>query len=626
MKKHTSQNRFAHPTRWILACLAIIPLFLIALTNFITFQSFSHTAAWFSAHPGPAFFEYLALLFVCIFLYAVTRKLWLSALLPGIVLLLVTLISYYKTVLNGTPLLPADFALAPQFFSVASFALPQLSISLYTVAALIAFALGCAALFIADLHIQKIRGLRPVLAIASVFYVILFLCTPLLRNWAVSMTDETLTPEETVTQYGAGLGLYFASIQKEYSTSAPTKTELNRLQAQVNTLEPTTSEQATGTPTVIFLMSESFFDATKLPGVEFSEDPIPVFHSLAAEQTSGSFISSTYCGGTGYVEMEVLTGICSKLLNESETLTSLSPTDVYTRLPTITDIFKEYGYKTNFLHSYTPNLYNREAIYTQFGFDSVLFDDSFGQDAEIRGGYISDMELSKKIISLYEESDGAPLFLYAVSMENHQPYYAGKFDGTPEVTVQSDLLSSDELALLQSYAEGLHDADRALGTLVDYFSQRPDPVMIVFFGDHLPNLSVNESSNVYTSLGYSSSSVTTTWQADELAKMLSTDYVIWTNYENSVSPDKPESCTLLGLSVLNRLGFQLNDYYGWLNQYVAPEMLIYRPRLYVDAQGTPYADIPEQHTVAMDDYRTAVYDIIYGDQLVFDPNNEGGTQ
>jgi hypothetical protein len=265
-------------------------------------------------------------------------------------------------------------------------------------------------------------------------------------------------------------------------------------------------------------------------------------------------------------------------------------------------------------------------IYSQFGFDRILFDHCFDANAERRGGYISDMELSKKIISLYEENVEQPMFMYAVSMENHQPYNSEKFADDTSIGVKSDALSEGEQVVLEAYTTGLRDADQALGYLVEYFSACENPVMIVFFGDHLPNLGANDGDAVYSKLGYSSTAVTTDWQPDELAKMLSTDYLIWTNYEEEPLPDKAESCTWLGLSVLNRLNFHLDDYFSWLDRHVTPTMLLYRPSLFVDSQGNAYESIPKRYEAAMNDYRTAIHDILYGEQLIFHAQRDGGSE
>lgn len=622
MKEKKERKILSHPAAWVSLFLAVIPVGIVALTQLITLQDWGQTLQWFASHPEAAILEEVVIAALCVFIYAVSGKLWLSALIPGGLLMALTLVSYYKTVINGTPLLLRDFSLAGQFWDIAGYALPQISVSASTAAALVCFFLGCTGLVAMDLHVVVSRRLRGILGgAAGAICIAAAAFTPTFTAWAVALDEGWMTQEERIAEYGAALGLYCTYAHQEAAVPLSELSDLDRLRAELELL-PAQGESPEELPTVIFLMSESFFDVTKLPGVTFSEDPIPVFRTLAGEHTSGDFLSNTYCGGTGWVEMEVLTGICSNFLKESDTLTSLSGERVYEEMPSLAREFQNAGYHTAFLHAYTSELYNRAEIYPVFGFDDVLFMDSFPSEAENRGGYLSDSALTEKIISLYEEQKGEPMMLYAVSMENHQPYSPWKFGGETAVGMESDVLTEDEAAILQSYVTGLYDADRALGELVDYFEQQEEPVMLVFFGDHLPSLGVSEGETIYSRLGYSSTAVTTDWGPEELAKMLSTDYLIWTNYEEAPAPDRQESCTLLGLTVLNRIGLVRSPYFDWLSGYIAPEMLLYRPRLYVDAQGTATREIPEDQAAIMQDYYNAVYDTLYGEWVIFGPEND----
>lgn len=63
-------------------------------------------------------------------------------------------------------------------------------------------------------------------------------------------------------------------------------------------------------PDVIMVMSRSFWDPTRLPGVAFSADPIP---TVRAEQ-SGHVFSPEFGGMTANVEFEALTGFSKAFL------------------------------------------------------------------------------------------------------------------------------------------------------------------------------------------------------------------------------------------------------------------------------------------------------------------------
>ena len=61
------------------------------------------------------------------------------------------------------------------------------------------------------------------------------------------------------------------------------------------------------------MLSESFFDVTELPGVEFERRPgggLP--RRLQEQGVSGTFYTHTLGYGTSNIEMEVFTGINSR--------------------------------------------------------------------------------------------------------------------------------------------------------------------------------------------------------------------------------------------------------------------------------------------------------------------------
>ena len=73
-------------------------------------------------------------------------------------------------------------------------------------------------------------------------------------------------------------------------------------------------------PNVIFVLSESFFDVTELPGVEFESDPVADFHAVQEQGVSGKFYTHTLGYGTSNIEMEVFTGINSRFFDSDQNI------------------------------------------------------------------------------------------------------------------------------------------------------------------------------------------------------------------------------------------------------------------------------------------------------------------
>ena len=202
-------------------------------------------------------------------------------------------------------------------------------------------------------------------------------------------------------------------------------------------------------------------------------------------------------------------------------------------------------------------------------------------------------------------------------MENHQPYNDDKFAVKTDLGVTSSRLNDEKLNALQNYTIGLKDADTALGQLTDYFKNQSRPVMVIFFGDHLPNLGFGDDTLTYFDLGYVSSSYSKDWKGQDMLSMLSTDYLIWTNYEETTVPDHNTSSFVLGLEILKRLDFPLSGYYQWIDENVAPYMLHRYSRLFVDGEDNVYDTVPDDQTDMIRRYSAVIYDIVYGNNEIF---------
>ena len=157
----------------------------------------------------------------------------------------------------------------------------------------------------------------------------------------------------------------------------------------------------------------------------------------------------------------------------------------------------------------------------------------------------------------------------------------------------------------------MYQSDQAFEYLLDYFSQVERPVMLVFVGDHLPAVNLSDGVSLYTHLGISPSEEAADWDPTSLIARLSTDYLIWTNYETQPAPDRLESCTFLGLHVLQRAGIPLNQYFTWLDQEVASRMLLRRGTLFVDENGHGSYTVPPEDQAMLDLYTAVERNLLY---------------
>ena len=243
----------------------------------------------------------------------------------------------------------------------------------------------------------------------------------------------------------------------------------------------------------------------------------------------------------------------------------------------------------------------------------IFYREDFITEPTYAGGYASDDSWADEIIARFErKKDGEPIFLYGLSMENHQPYSSYKFSDPSPVEITTELLEGEQLGMFDSLVHGLYDADASLGKLVEYFSSVEEPTILVFYGDHLPRPSFGEDGTLYDKLGYSTSADTLTWSPEELMYMLSTEYVVWNNYGADLDVPNYISCSSLGTQLLDWAGLPKPLYFYWMDS-VLEDMLLYRERLFVDAGGHPTHEIPAEYADTMERYQVLVYDIIYGE-------------
>lgn len=147
--------------------------------------------------------------------------------------------------------------------------------------------------------------------------------------------------------------------------------------------------------------------------------------------------------------------------------------------------------------------------------------------------------------------------------------------------------------MLTVYAEGVRDSDAMLGRLVETFSASSEPVLLVFWGDHLPYLGDNQMA--YRELGM---------DVDGLAGF-ETPYVLWTNesgakaldWDRAVEElDLPEelSAAFLGAAVLELTGRgEENPWFRFLNTLRREAPVIQRETCLL-ADGTLTTDIPAE--------------------------------
>jgi len=264
--------------------------------------------------------------------------------------------------------------------------------------------------------------------------------------------------------------------------------------------------QATPLPDLISIQSESFFDVRDLwPGVR--PEVLGQFDLLARESLAhGKLQVAAWGANTVRTEFAYLTGIPAERLGVHR----FNPYRVLARqgLPSIASRLKAMGYRTVCIHPYDGSFYGRDKVLPALGFDEFIDVRAFNA-SEKAGPFIGDCAVAEKIRALLQAPGRKqPLFIHAVTMENHGPLHLETVDAD-ELPTWFDRPLEPGMQDLAPYLRHIGNADRMLGMLRETLLANPNEALLCFFGDHVPILP-----EVYQAIG---------------APAGDTDYLLWSN-------------------------------------------------------------------------------------------------
>lgn len=233
---------------------------------------------------------------------------------------------------------------------------------------------------------------------------------------------------------------------------------------------------------VIYIMNESFVDPLVLNRADASFDPIPFTRKLAEQVRSGTMLSQGYGGGTANIEFEALTGFSMEpfAVNISTPFTQFLPK--MSHFPSIVSRMKAAGHSTFATHPFNTSMYKRRDNYQILGFEQFYYDETMTYHNKVDNNpYISDASAYQEILRHMKKSDGYD-FSHLVTMQNHTPF-KGKYSNTPSFQ-ETGFVNKE----INQYHRDLMESDRALEKFLIAIEAWQEPVTVVFWGDHWPNV------------------------------------------------------------------------------------------------------------------------------------------
>ena len=417
--------------------------------------------------------------------------------------------------------------------------------------------------------------------------------------------------------------------------------------------EPKVLEQSEVRPNIIVIMNESWWNTDYVDSekVKFSKDPMTAYKALSGKCVTGHLTSNVYGGGTISSEAEFLTGLNTKYYVTSSTVYEKTKDR---KLPSVVDYFNELDYETVAVHPYYGDFYNREEVYETMGFDEAVFEENM-QNREIYTRYISDDSLVKEIIAEYEEQeDEANKFIWSVSVSNHRRTLAYHIDSVEDydypikVELEGEELEEEDYETLVNYVNGIYYAGEAYRELVEYFEGVKEPVIVVMYGDHIPNFSVETrialglSEEDAEKEEVSGGNLFLDWFTDDISegdlaengsdiygasgeesfevleRLYSVPVIMWSNFELEEKPEfEGESIYYLPQMILESAGLPESKMSRMLKRQ--REVFRANSREYVlDEAGKPIVECTDTELETLNHSKAVIYDIMFGEEFRHD--------
>lgn len=376
--------------------------------------------------------------------------------------------------------------------------------------------------------------------------------------------------------------------------------------------------------TVIMVLSETFSDPTRVPGVSFAEDPIPNIRQIKNETTSGLMLSPGYGGGTANIEYQALTGL--SMANYSATLSiayqQLVPGQKWDQ--SLNQLWNEKNGEDSSVafHAYNRNMYFRDINYKKFGFSKFYATDGKPKLTNLypidSAWYASDESFYSRVLKKMQSSDGNK-FYQVVTMQNHMPYEDIYADNQFKELDTSENLQENERLNIETYTKGLNYTDQSTQDFLNALNNIDRPITVIFYGDHLPGI---------YSTAYSDS--------DNILGLHETDYFIWSNNASSAAGTKLDnassaytSSNYFSAQLASHLNAKVSPYLAFLTEMhqAIPAMSVPSAAggspdkpVYLNAAGARISekDLSEEAKTLLHNYKLIQYDMSAGKNYLKD--------
>lgn len=297
-------------------------------------------------------------------------------------------------------------------------------------------------------------------------------------------------------------------------------------------------------PNIVVVMNETFSDLSIYDSIKNAGYDGPQYlKSLYPDSIlHGTLQVSAMGGGTCNSEFETLTGNSMAFIGSG-----VYPYETYNmNIDNLVSQLKGQGYDTHAIHPAAGSNWNRDGVYSAFGFDTFDDEATFTGATRFRNR-IDDASTYSKTLEYLNRSD-TPQFIFDVTLMGHSGYETGLVPEDKRVNCTVDGLDEKNQNKLNEYLATSNEEDAQLKTLIDGIKKSKKPTIVLFFGDHQPALS--------EAIGGESDDIVQTemqWQ---------TCYTMWANYDVAGSVKGTEldtSTSYLSALLCHEAGIPMTD-------------------------------------------------------------------
>ncbi|PWF99797.1 LTA synthase family protein [Levilactobacillus bambusae] len=554
------------------------------------------------------------------FVIALFNRVWLGNALLLLLLILFEYINYQKMALRNEPFLPSDLLLAKQTKELSG----MINVGSLASVIIIILIIIIGAIFIQSNRTVPFSTLR-----FNLFERIGAVSLALIVGWGIAFLNHPGTPSNVLAakiendhfawnlvagaKSNGPIITFINNVDKKpmnepdhYSKAKIEQivTHYKKVAANIN---QTRAHSDINQQTLIYVLSESFSDPKRVPGLTVNHNPVANINRVENQSTAGLMLSSGYGGGTANMEYMTDTSFLTTFFTPSLStpFTQLVPTQSH--VPTIAKLFKT----RNAIHTNSSEFYSRNLVYKKFGFQSARFSDSTGTDklkyhqTIQKSDLISDEDAYKDAEwQVNQEKDGQ--FISLVTMQNHLPF-TNKYNHD-DYGVAGPAVGQNSQQV-KNYVEGIHLTDQFTREFLARLDSIKKPITVLWYGDHLAGI----------------------WNAPMAANNIplhETDYFIYSNRyarQHGFSIGKQKGVNVVSPNtfsplVLQQMNQRVTPYYGLMTQVLSD-----LPATAKDSQGNPNGlmvnDQNQQVTIASftpkqqklyEDYKLIQYDQISG--------------